>query len=99
MTDYINVEEAILKEEYFVEKYRNDGFLILNKIKTGSVGGYNNKHIIYWTKEKCKIESLKYISRYSFQKNSSGAYSSARKNKWLDEICYHMKSKRYSTSY
>jgi len=99
LTDYINIEDAILKEEEYVEKYRNNGFIILNKIKTGSIGGYHTKQITYWIKEKCHKEALNYKSRYSFQKNSGGAYSASRKNGWLNEVCSHMKNKKYSTSY
>lgn len=45
----------------------------------------------YWTKEKCRIEALKYKSRTEFQKNSVRAYDKSHKNGWLDELCSHMK--------
>jgi hypothetical protein len=45
----------------------------------------------YWTKEKCGEEALKYESRVDFYKGSMGVYSKSRKNKWLDEICQHMR--------
>lgn len=45
----------------------------------------------YWTKEKCYEESLKFNRRGEFQKKSKVAYQVALKNKWLDEICSHMK--------
>ncbi len=53
----------------------------------------------YWTKEQCHEEALKYKTKVDFRKNSQSAYSTANKNKWLDEICSHMerlksKSKR-----
>lgn len=48
----------------------------------------------YWTKNKCKKEALKYNGRYEFQKGCSSAYHKALQNKWLDEICSHMISKR-----
>ena len=56
-----------------------------------------------WTKEKCKEEALKYKFRSDFNKYSGSAYHAkfwkkssyvyglCRKNKWLDEICIHMK--------
>lgn len=44
----------------------------------------------YWTKEKCHEEALKYETKSDFQKFSKSAYSSARKNIWIDEICSHM---------
>ena len=44
----------------------------------------------YWTKENCLQESLKYDSRFEFNKGSKGAYESSRRNGWLDDICSHM---------
>lgn len=51
----------------------------------------NRKFKNYWTKERCQQESLKYKNRSSFKKKSPGAFSSAYKNNWLDDICKHMK--------
>ena len=42
------------------------------------------------TKEDCAMLALKYDSRNSFKKGEYGAYQSARRNGWLDEICNHM---------
>ena len=47
----------------------------------------------YWTKEKCQEEALKYDKITKFSK-IGGAYHSAKKNKWLDEICSHMKYRK-----
>jgi hypothetical protein len=44
----------------------------------------------YWDKEKCAAEALKYQKRSKFKKASGGAYSSALRNGWIDEICVHM---------
>ena len=53
----------------------------------------------YWTFDKVKEVALTCKSRGEFMKKYSGAYSIARRNKWLDEICLHMieilKPKRY----
>lgn len=87
LTDYINVNDAKIKEYEFVKKYENEGWIILNDAKPGSIGCSN----IYWTKEKCAEEASKYKYRIDFAKNSASAYSNARR-KWncLDEICSHM---------
>ena len=53
----------------------------------------------FWTKEKCINEALKYKSRKLFQKGSSGAYSAALDNGWLDEICSHMRRPAPSNYY
>jgi len=85
LTDYVDVEKAKLLEGKFVDKYEKSGWIILNKIKTGAIGGK-----LKWTKEKCHEESLKYKTRKEFHKKSSGAHSRARKNGWLNDICSHM---------
>jgi predicted GIY-YIG superfamily endonuclease len=45
----------------------------------------------YWTKERCHEEAKKYSYKGEFQKGSAKAYVAARRNKWLDIICSHMK--------
>lgn len=45
----------------------------------------------YWTKENCQKEALKYETRIMFKRKSNGAYGVARRLKFLDEICSHMK--------
>jgi len=89
LTNYINVNLAIEKEHNFVEYYRDNNFNILNTAKTGSLGPGLSK----WTKEKCKELSLKCTSRFEFQKKYGGAYQFAFINKFLDDICTHMKSR------
>ena len=45
----------------------------------------------YWNdKETCRLEALKYSSKTDFIKHSKSAYSGARRNHWLEEICSHM---------
>lgn len=86
LTNYISVNDAIKLEKIFVNKYYEDGWQILNEIKTGGIGG----SIIKWTKENCKKEALKYKTRNDFRIKSSGAYDAAHKHKWLNEITEHM---------
>jgi predicted GIY-YIG superfamily endonuclease len=88
LTDYIREEEAVLLEAEFVKEYEKHNWIILNKIKTGGVGG----DILYWTKEKCLAEGLKYDKRSNFSHYSKGAYDSAKKHGWLEEIYSHIKS-------
>lgn len=85
LTEYLEQTEAQLQEEKYVNKYKNDGWIILNKVKTGSIGS----NIIFWTKEKCLEEALKYNNRTLFQK-SSYAYLASYRNNWLDDVCSHM---------
>lgn len=87
LTDYIKKEDAQKIEEEAILKYENDGWMLLNSQYKSTLGG----NIIYWTYEKCKEEALKYKYRNEFRKINAGAYNSAWKNKWLDDICVNMK--------
>lgn len=86
LTNYINVEDAIALEEEFVNKYKKLGWKVLNKIKTGGIGG----EILYWTKERCLEECKKHKSKSEFNMKSKGAYNSARKHGWIPEIYNHL---------
>lgn len=86
LTPYIDVNEAIKLENQFVQEYEKNKWLILNKAKTGSVGGYTRK----WDKESCRKEALKYLTKKEFCIKNSGAYRSSLHNGWLNEICSHM---------
>lgn len=51
----------------------------------------DDKHMPgYWTKERCREEAKKYSTKSAFRKGCQGAYGSAWKNGWIDEICDHM---------
>lgn len=86
LTEYVDVKIASKLEGEYVEKYRKDGWKILNVAKTGSIGGDTLK----WNKTLCSIEAKKYGTRNEFRLKSAGAYGSASKRGWLDEICSHM---------
>jgi hypothetical protein len=90
LSDYVKIKKAQELELYWVNEYKKNGWNILNKNKTGGLGG----NIIFWTKDKCHEVALKYCRRVDFAKNETSAYISARKNKWLDDICNHMQEKK-----
>ena len=86
LTDYIDINISSKLEGEFVEKYKINDWIILNKIKTGGVGGNISK----WNKEKCQEEALKYDKKCEFKKCCSGAYHHAYLHKFLNDICHHM---------
>jgi hypothetical protein len=86
---------AIKKESEYVDQYKKNLWKILNKNKTGGTGSNN----LYWTEEKCQIESLKYKNRTDFWKFSNGAYESSKSHGWLNKICGHMEIKKHSNGY
>lgn len=51
---------------------------------------YKSKPKGYWTKELCHIESLKFNTRWDFERGCYSAYTAAHKNEWMADICSHM---------
>lgn len=88
LTDYLDVKEAVFLEEEFVKAYKKIGYKILNQIKTGGIGG----DTLYWTHEKCIEEGLKHNTRSDFMHNSKGAYDSAKRNGWLNQVYSNIKT-------
>lgn len=86
LTKYINSNIAILKENEFLEKYKNKGWNILNRVRTGALGG----NVVFWNKERCIADALRFKTRNDWRKNSATAYNVARKNKWSKECYKHM---------
>jgi len=44
----------------------------------------------YWTKSRCAEAAKKYQTRTEFSQEEESAYTIAKRNDWLDEICTHM---------
>lgn len=86
LTEYISTIEAIRLEEFYLKKYIQEGWYVLNQAKTGSIGG----RPIIWDFNNCKNEALKYETRNEFRVKSSGAYDAAHKHGWLNDITIHM---------
>jgi len=83
---YYEMLQSQSKEGELLSDYESKGWDILNKAKTGGLGGFKLK----WTKKRCQKEALKYISKSEFYKGSPSAYERTRKEGWLDEMCSHM---------
>jgi predicted GIY-YIG superfamily endonuclease len=82
ITDYIDKCDAIIMEYKVLSSYILEGWNILNRIKTGGLGGKTIK----WTKERCIEVSLECKSRKSFIDDYPGAYISSVKNGWIDYV-------------
>ena len=87
--EYTDKELAKILEKFYLEEYRNKGWNILNRAKAGSLGG----KYVFWTYEECKSHALQCSTRSEFITKFPGAYASAIKNNWLDDICLHMELK------
>ena len=68
LTDYIDKDNASKLEGDYLNEYIKNGWNVLNKVKTGSLGG---SVITVWTKDECKKEALKYKNLLHFRKNNN----------------------------
>lgn len=91
---YISVNDAMELEKNMIDKYKENGWVVLNKRKGGQIsGGKPTKYENEQLKMKCHEESLKYRYRNDFKKNSPSIYEKVRRHKWLNELCSHMEYK------
>lgn len=68
---------------------------ILNKICL-HMNCKERKPINYWNYDLCKNEALKYNNKKDFYTNSLSAYKASVKNKWINDVCSHMKNSTIS---
>lgn len=91
----LSLEEGLEKEDYYVNKYREEGWNVLNKGKTGkrsgSIGAIRNGK---WNQKTCYEEAKKYKSSFEFSRKCSRAYNLSRKNKWLDDYTWFLNRKK-----
>jgi hypothetical protein len=84
---YINFKDAQNMEGCVVEKYRNEGWRILNRTKTGSLGSCTR----VWTLDMLKDLAKKYKNRTEFLTKEPNAYAAIARNGWLDDVFKDMK--------
>lgn len=85
----LEISEAQKEERFWITKYEELGWSVINKNKGGAIGSKIRK----WNLNTLTEVALKYSSIKEFRSEDSSAYSSAKSLKLLDEICKHMKRK------
>jgi len=95
LSGYINVAQAQIKEQEYINLYKQNGWNLLNSTKAGALGGNKRK----WTKEEILRVSKFYNRKLDFQKSPEHytAYNAARKMGILTEVCENMIGKKYWT--
>lgn len=86
LNEYTDKTVAQKLENSFLQSYIDKGWNILNKAKTGALGGKT----LFWTKERCLEVGKKCQTKSEFIRKYSGAYVSSVKNGWYNEISAHM---------
>lgn len=85
LEDSLNAKESQRQEKYWVGHFKDNGWELLNKSKTGvNVGSLGAR--LKWTYEACKKESLNYKTKNEFRIGNQSAYNSSVKNGWINEF-------------
>lgn len=90
----LTLNESCDKEKFYIDKYRNAGYQIINRARCGNGSSSIGKIGIFkWTYETCYSEAKKFKYAKDFQKSRS-AYNSARKHNWLKDYTWLEFSRR-----
>lgn len=84
LTEYIDKEEAKEQEGIQLSKYVAKGWLPLNRVKTGSLGGHLAND--GFTFEDCKTVGQKYSKRSEWKRFDYSTYYIASKRGWIEDI-------------
>lgn len=94
LTDYMDFQEASIQEGVWKDKYAKEGWIILNRAKTGALGGCQG-----YTKEEVLNMAKKFSSLKEFNENAPGYYQSGyRSDYWeeIKEICKPLQRIKYT---
>lgn len=83
--------ESREKEHFYTEKYRNEGWNILNKAKTGKHSGSLGSTMRIWTYEHCKEVAKNCINKPDYRKKYPTAHRVATVNHWIDDFFDNVK--------
>lgn len=76
--------DAQYYEAYYKDKYEQNGYIVLNKAATGSLGGGYFRH----TKEECESIAKQYKTLTEFCNKEPNIYTAARVHKWLNDYTW-----------
>ena len=82
LEENLSVKEGSKREGYWVDYYKKQKFIVLNRCKTGGIGGLGRGK---WNKKTCYKEALKYKTLDEFYTYSGPAYNKANENGWIEE--------------
>lgn len=94
----LSLENGRDKEDYYKNKYKAEGWNVLNKGKTGKTCGSIGKLGGKWTKKSCLEEAQKYKTIGEFHKKSVSAYQKALKMGWINDYTW-LESKIMPSNY
>ena len=82
----LTVEQGLEREDYWLNQYKDQGYYMLNKAKTGKgCGALGTINSGKWNKESCYNEAKKYKTKIEFKKSNQRAYQVSLLNNWISE--------------
>lgn len=97
LEDCLSLEQGQEREDYWVNYYRDHGYYVLNKARTGiGIGALGNIAGVKWTKKRCYEEAKLYSYRKEFQRGSVGAYTQALKRGWLKDYTWFERPRNWN---
>lgn len=82
----LTAKESLVKEDYWINYYKNTGWSIINISKTGENSGSLGSIPRKWTYDTCKELAATCKNKEEFKKKSSRAHNVSRENGWIDEF-------------
>lgn len=83
----LTLDEGVLKEAFWIEKYRKEGWTLLNKAKAGSIGMIGKGKTRY-SYEVCTELSKECSDRAELKEKFPQAYRIALRKGWLDDFVW-----------
>ena len=97
LEENLSLDKGQEREDYWVNHYKEQGFIVLNRAKTGiGIGSLGTIGATKWTKKKCYEEAKMYSYRKEFQLGSVGAYTQALKRGWLDDYTWFERPRNWN---
>lgn len=78
--DYMDINSASISEGEKLDEYKTNGWVILNKVKTGSLGGV----VLTYTKKDCREKILQFKTIERLRKYEKNIYNALIRHGWLD---------------
>lgn len=88
LTGWLDKDEASMEEENWRQEYIKDGWLMLNRVKCGSLGGWQGKR--KYSFEYCQQIGAGYKTRNEFNKANPSLYAYASRTYGIEKVCPHM---------